>query len=138
MDSFKMFNIGDLESNLNIDNQSIGTFIGISDHPRKLSFEFDEEIFLFSRILFQRFLLHWRHGQGSGEPDFGEQRTFGDEERAQHRQGWPHRQGGWTHRVSQRILFKNTFRALHSWIFKIIIVLIIVLNSESFVGLRYR
>lgn len=30
-----MFNIGDLETNLNIDNQSIGTFIGISDQIKK-------------------------------------------------------------------------------------------------------
>ena len=35
MDMTKFFNIGEFESNLTIDNQSIGTFIGISDQVKK-------------------------------------------------------------------------------------------------------
>jgi len=53
---------------------------------------------------FKHFVFYWRHGQGGWEPDFWEQRTFSDEERAQHRQGRSHRKGRWTHRVSRRVL----------------------------------
>jgi hypothetical protein len=35
MDMTKFFNIGEFESNLTIDDQSIGTFIGISDQIKK-------------------------------------------------------------------------------------------------------
>ena len=35
MDTRKIFNIGELESNLSIDDQSIGNFIGISDQIEK-------------------------------------------------------------------------------------------------------
>ena len=43
--------------------------------------------------------FHLRHGEGGGEPDHGEQRAAGHQERPQHCQGRPHRKGRRTHRV---------------------------------------